>query len=559
VGQAVGDTAGNWAKTAELGNWGQQMASSVASGVSGGLIRAATYNKGKIDWSAIAADAFGNAFGNSIVGEMQESADAIQRAYADPSRGLDVVDPDQGIERPLTVLPSQPLSWADNTSAVAEQTLARAQQGVADNQNGAQALDPLRPPPITVGKGDSYWKLTGGNVAEIGMLIALNGRRNSTIYEGETLNSGSLSEFSEQQVKEFEALGRAVLRQDNARLAQLAEARLQAETGSELRRLQSSAIGEQNARYAAANARGAIDAATHSGRDSMNEYWSGVADAGVSEGSFLKYLAGRTMQFAGNVGYSLAGMSIAADNDPEQALAGGYKSIVNFGPEAFNAAANLGKTSLNGYTMLAEQLGSREGTFAGFRETAAYNIKPLLGYDNEAQAGGALLTQVALGAGLAKYGSYNIELNVSSAGTLYSNPRLITLSPRTTPGVVTYGDDLVAVSGRWLDASVPTPIPLQVARQLEGQTFSRFDELRSAIWRAIDGDPALNAGFGQAARAQMAIGHAPFSPRAYQMNSSDAGMRFNLHHVETVASGGPVYDLSNLRIVSPKIHYGIHN
>jgi hypothetical protein len=74
ISQYAGAKAGEWAQAADLGSWGQQMASSVASGVSGGLIRAATYNKGKIDWSAIAADSFGNAIGNSVVAEMQESA-----------------------------------------------------------------------------------------------------------------------------------------------------------------------------------------------------------------------------------------------------------------------------------------------------------------------------------------------------------------------------------------------------------------------------------------------------------------------------------------------------
>lgn len=106
---------------------------------------------------------------------------------------------------------------------------------------------------------------------------------------------------------------------------------------------------------------------------------------------------------------------------------------------------------------------------------------------------------------------------------------------------------------------MPTPIPLQVARQLDGQTFSLFDDLRSALWRTVAADSELSAGFGRASRAQMAEGTAPFAPRAYQTNASDAGMRFNLHHIETVASGGPVYDLSNLRIVSPKVHYGLHN
>jgi hypothetical protein len=67
----------------------------------------------------------------------------------------------------------------------------------------------------------------------------------------------------QQQVKEFEALGRAVLKQDNAQIAQLAGARRQTENAAEIRRYQNSAIADRNARYAATSARGAIDAATY--------------------------------------------------------------------------------------------------------------------------------------------------------------------------------------------------------------------------------------------------------------------------------------------------------
>lgn len=222
----------------------------------------------------------------------------------------------------------------------------------------------------------------------------------------------SPSVSSQQQVKEFEALGRAVLKQDNAQIAQLAEARLQTENAAEIPRYQNSAIADQNARYAATSARGAIDAATHSSlaeaRASMNSYWSQYADKGVSAASFLRYLTGQAMHTLGNVGYSLADKSVAVYNNPEQSVVGGLKSIVNFGPEAFNGATNVVKTSLNGYSLLAERLGAGEGAFAGFRGTDAYNVAPLLGYGSHAQAGGALFAQAGLGLGLAKYGGYRI-------------------------------------------------------------------------------------------------------------------------------------------------------
>lgn len=129
-------------------------------------------------------------------------------------------------------------------------------------------------------------------------------------------------------------------------------------------------------------------------------------------------------------------------------------------------------------------------------------------------------------------------------------------SPRYQPGVVTFGDDLVPASGNWLSAATPAPIPLQVARALEGQSFKTFPELQSAVWRTIGNDAELSAGFGEQALGQMSIGNAPFAPRAFQ--NSQFGGRFNLHHVDPIGTGGAVYDLSNLRIVSPRVHTEIH-
>ena len=35
-------------------------------------------------------------------------------------------------------------------------------------------------------------------------------------------------------------------------------------------------------------------------------------------------------------------------------------------------------------------------------------------------------------------------------------------------------------------------------------------------------------------------------------------MRFHLHHDIPIELGGAVYDLSNIRIVSPKVHLELH-
>jgi hypothetical protein len=109
-----------------------------------------------------------------------------------------------------------------------------------------------------------------------------------------------------------------------------------------------------------------------------------------------------------------------------------------------------------------------------------------------------------------------------------------------------------------LNAAVPAPIPSQVADGLVGKSFTTFADLREAIWRSIADNDELNGTFNRANLVNIEDGLAPFAPKAYQINLSDAGMRFNLHHVVPIESGGAVYDLSNLQVVSPSVHVSIH-
>ena len=130
--------------------------------------------------------------------------------------------------------------------------------------------------------------------------------------------------------------------------------------------------------------------------------------------------------------------------------------------------------------------------------------------------------------------------------------------PHHSPGVATASTDLSLASGRWLDPRVPTPIPAQVGEALAGQTFKSFDKLRSAIWENIGNSPELSGGFSRANLAQLKAGNAPFAPSEFLADTGAFGERFNLHHVDPIVNGGPVYDLSNLQIVSPKAHFNIH-
>jgi hypothetical protein len=125
-------------------------------------------------------------------------------------------------------------------------------------------------------------------------------------------------------------------------------------------------------------------------------------------------------------------------------------------------------------------------------------------------------------------------------------------------GIATVSGKLQPASGVWLDAATPTPIPSQVGDALVGKQFNTFDDLRSAIWEQIGNSPELNSGFTPRNVQLMQDGYAPLSPPQYLNESGAFGKGFNLHHVDPVGNGGAVYDLSNLQIVSPKVHYDIH-
>lgn len=129
---------------------------------------------------------------------------------------------------------------------------------------------------------------------------------------------------------------------------------------------------------------------------------------------------------------------------------------------------------------------------------------------------------------------------------------------RNTPGVATASGPLSPVSGRWLDASVPNPIPVQVADALVGREFSTFSDLQSAVWKTIGNSSELSAGFTRSNINLMRDGLAPYAPTEFLNSSNAFGQSFNLHHDVWISRGGAVYDLSNLYIVSPKVHYGFH-
>lgn len=129
-------------------------------------------------------------------------------------------------------------------------------------------------------------------------------------------------------------------------------------------------------------------------------------------------------------------------------------------------------------------------------------------------------------------------------------------SPRDKPGVVTgEGED---VTGLWLEKAsegLGAPIPSQIAEQLRGRNFASFDSFRQAFWIEVSKDFELTSQFKGASKMHMANGRAPFSP---QKEHHGKVRKFEIHHVEEIQNGGAVYDVDNLRIVTPKLHKIIH-
>ncbi|NCE89788.1 S-type pyocin domain-containing protein [Pseudomonas sp. L13] len=135
-------------------------------------------------------------------------------------------------------------------------------------------------------------------------------------------------------------------------------------------------------------------------------------------------------------------------------------------------------------------------------------------------------------------------------------PLYIVMNVRLQPGVVTgQGED---VTGIWLAGAgveLGAPIPNRIADQLRGEKFNSFDDFRSAFWIAVASDSVFNQQFSSRNLSAMSKGLAPAAP-----TSGHAGKRiaFELHHVELIKNGGAVYDVSNLRAVTPKRHIEIH-
>lgn len=125
--------------------------------------------------------------------------------------------------------------------------------------------------------------------------------------------------------------------------------------------------------------------------------------------------------------------------------------------------------------------------------------------------------------------------------------------PRYQPGTATGGNNLPPGNDKWLRGSNRNAgwIPRQVADKLRGQQFSEFKEFKEAFWKAIAADPVLSKSFIKSDITQMSNGFAPFADIEQQVGGKG---RYELHHIQPIYSGGAVYDMDNIIVVTPRYH-----
>lgn len=125
---------------------------------------------------------------------------------------------------------------------------------------------------------------------------------------------------------------------------------------------------------------------------------------------------------------------------------------------------------------------------------------------------------------------------------------------RYQPGTVTgFG---VELDGPWLMGKREAPIPKQVADLLRGRSFSTYDDFREEFWRTVVSVPELAAEFSPQNQKLMRKGKAPNTIKLEQRGQQRV---FHTHHVQQIQHGGDVYNLDNLRVVTPSRHYDIHS
>ena len=128
--------------------------------------------------------------------------------------------------------------------------------------------------------------------------------------------------------------------------------------------------------------------------------------------------------------------------------------------------------------------------------------------------------------------------------------------PRNMPGTASGKGEKVGSDWRAGENSGNgSPIPSQVADKLRGKNYSNFAAFRRAVWKATSSTPELRELFKEQNKGNIDGGNSPFASKKEQVGGRK---RLELHHVVPISKGGALYDVDNIRIMTPKRHIEVH-
>ncbi|WP_305838738.1 S-type pyocin domain-containing protein [Photobacterium leiognathi] len=135
------------------------------------------------------------------------------------------------------------------------------------------------------------------------------------------------------------------------------------------------------------------------------------------------------------------------------------------------------------------------------------------------------------------------------------------ITARNEPGVVTgQGKDVKWEDGFWLGEAANKGqgqyIPTKIADALRGREFKTFSGLQTAVWKEVAKHPDLLEQFTKSNQIEILKGNAPFVRRGYTWGETESLNRFVLHHKKEIQHGGEVYNIDNLGVVTPRLHWG---
>ncbi|HHL2501874.1 TPA: HNH endonuclease signature motif containing protein [Yersinia enterocolitica] len=91
--------------------------------------------------------------------------------------------------------------------------------------------------------------------------------------------------------------------------------------------------------------------------------------------------------------------------------------------------------------------------------------------------------------------------------------------------------------------------------KLHGRKFSSFDRFREEFWRTAANDPELAEQFKSGNLGNIKNGKASSSRQSERVGGR---VKYELHHVKPISKDGAVYDIDNIRVLTPKRHIETH-